>query len=98
MIAGMNEQTFIAYVIFGLILNFSFSILFGMYLTKNIGIEEMIRLKGNKKQSLLVSLSLLIPFAKMIVTLYRVAILQFYFLNKGYTHKEFWIYLTNEQK
>lgn len=97
MIAGMYEQDFIAYMIFGLILNFTFSILFGLYLTKNIGIEEMIQTKGDKKQPLFVSLSLLIPFAKMFITLYRVTILQIYFLNKGYSHKEFWIYMTHSK-
>jgi hypothetical protein len=96
MIAGMNEQDILAYVIFGIILNFVFSILFGMYLSKNIGMQEMINSKGDKEQSLLVSLSLFIPFAKMLITLYRVAILQIYFLNRGYTHKEFWIYMTNK--
>ena len=97
MIAGMNEQDFIAYLIFGLTLNFIFSIIFGVYLSKNIGVEEMIKLKGDKQQSLLVSVSLLVPFAKMAITLYRVAILQFYFLNKGFTHKEFWVYMTHNQ-
>ena len=96
MIAGMNEQDFIAYIILGLMLNFLFSILFGIYLSKNIGMEEMIKTKGNKEQSILISLSLIIPFAKMLVTLYRVAILQFYFLDKGHSHKEFWIYMTNK--
>jgi len=95
MIAGMYEQDFIAYIIFGLILNFVFSIMFGIYLTKNIGIQDMMTSKGDKQQSFLVSISLLVPFAKMLVTLYRVAILQIYFLNKGYSHKEFWIYMTN---
>ena len=98
MIAGMNEQDFMAYIIFGLILNFVFSILFGVYLSKNIGMQEMIESKGDKRQSLLVSLSLFIPYAKMLITLYRVAILQLYFLNKGYSHKEFWIYMTNEKQ
>ncbi len=97
MIAGMNEQDFIAYIIFGLILNFLFSILFGIYLSKNIGMQEMIESKGDKEQSILVGLSLFIPFAKMFITLYRVSILQIYFLNKGYTHKEFWIYMTNKK-
>jgi len=96
MIAGMYEQEFIAYIIFGLILNFVFSIMFGVYLTKNIGIQDMMTSKGDKQQSFLVSISLLVPFAKMAVTLYRVAILQIYFLNKGYSHKEFWIYMTNK--
>lgn len=95
MIAGMYEQEFAAYMIFGLILNFVFSILFGMYLSKNIGMQEMIQSKGDKQQSILVSLSLFVPYAKMIITLYRVAILQIYFLNRGHTHKEFWIYMTN---
>ncbi len=97
MIAGMNEQDFVAYIIFGLVLNFTFSIMFGLYLSKNIGIHEMMKTKGDKQQSFLVSISLLIPFAKMMVTMYRVAILQIYFLNKGFTHKEFWIYMTHNQ-
>ena len=95
MIAGMNEQDFVAYIIFGLTLNFLFSIAFGVYLSKNIGIEEMVMSKGEKEQSLLVSLSLFVPFAKMLITLYRVAVLQLYFLNKGYSHKEFWVYMTH---
>ncbi len=96
MIAGINEQDFIAYITFGIILNFVFSILFGIYLSKNIGMQEMISSKGEKEQSLLVGLSLFVPFAKMAITLYRVAILQIYFLNKGFTHKQFWVYMTHE--
>ena len=96
MIAGINEQDFMAYIIFGIILNFALSILFGMYLSKNIGMQEMLSSKGDKQQSLLVSMSLFIPFAKMLITLYRVAILQIYFLNKGHSHKEFWVYMTNK--
>ena len=98
MIAGMYEQDFIAYVIFGLILNFVFSILFGLYLSKNIGLQEMMNSKGDKEQSIFVSISLFIPFAKMLITLYRVTILQIFFLNRGYTHKEFWTYMTNKQE
>ncbi|WP_345978803.1 hypothetical protein [Sulfurimonas sp. HSL3-2] len=97
MIAGMYEQDFIAYFIFGIILNFVFSILFGIYLSKNIGMQEMVESKGEKEQSSLIAISLFIPYAKMIITLYRVAVLQFYFLNKGKTHKEFWIYMTHEE-
>jgi len=98
MIANMYEQDFIAYMIFGLILNFVFSMLFGVYLSKNIGMQEMMESKGDKQQSILISLSLFIPYAKMLITLYRVTILQLFFLNKGYTHKEFWVYLTNEKQ
>jgi hypothetical protein len=96
MIVGMFEQDFVAYFLFGIVLNFVFSILFGIYLSKNIGMNEMINSKGEKVQSSLVAISLFIPYAKMIITLYRVIILQFYFLNQGKTHKEFWIYLTHE--
>ena len=98
MIAGMFEQDFIAYILFGLILNFVFSILFGIYLSKNIGMEEMITSKGDKEQSIYIQLSLFIPFAKMLITLYRVMILQIFFLNKGYSHKDFWVYITSCQQ
>lgn len=97
MIAGMYEQDFVAYFIFGIILNFVFSMLFGIYLSKNIGMQEMVESKGAKQQSSLIAVSLFIPYLKMIITLYRVAILQFYFLNQGKSHKEFWIYMTHEE-
>ena len=96
MIIGMFEQDFIAYMIFGLILNFLFSILFGIHLSNNIGMQEMISSKGDKEQPVLIKISLLIPYAKMFITLYRVTILQLFFLNKGHTYKEFWVYMTNE--
>jgi hypothetical protein len=85
------------YLVFGLILNFVFSIVFGLYLTNNIGIEEMMMTKGEKEQPWWMSLSLAVPYAKMAITLYRVAILQFYFLDQGKTHKDFWIYLTGQE-
>ena len=96
MFIGLFEQELMAYAIFGIILNFLFSMLFGIYLSKNIGIEEMMMSKGDKEQSLWMLFILIIPFAKMALTLYRVAILQLYFLNRGYTHKEYWVYLTND--
>ncbi|MDF1877986.1 hypothetical protein JHD47_09180, partial [Sulfurimonas sp. SAG-AH-194-L11] len=52
----------------------------------------------DKEQPLFVKLSLFIPFAKMFITLYRVTILQLFFLNKGHTYKEYWIYMTHENK
>lgn len=93
----MFEQDFIAYIIFGLILNFLFSILFGIHLSNNIGMQEMITSKGKKEQPILVKISLFIPYAKMLITLYRVTILQLFFLNKGHSYKEFWIYMTHEK-
>ena len=98
MIIGMFEQDFAAYMIFGLVLNFVFSILFGIHLSNNIGMQEMITSKGEKEQPLFVKLSLFIPYAKMLITLYRVAILQLFFLNKGHSYKEFWIYMTHENR
>lgn len=95
---SFGSQEIFAYAIFGLILNFLFSIAFGLYLSKNIGVEEMILSKGDKEQPWWLSLSLAIPYAKMLVTLYRVAILQFYFLDQGKTHKEFWVYLTSSDR
>lgn len=95
MIAGMFEQELLAYILFGIILNFIFSLLFGLYLSNNIGIQEMMQTKGEKEQSIFLRLSIIIPFAKMLLTLYRVAVLQIYFLNQGRTHKEYWVYLTS---
>ena len=96
MIAGMYEQEFIAYILFVIILNFIFSLFFGIYLSKNIGLEDMMNSKGDKVQSVWTRLAILVPYAKMLLTLYRVAILQFYFLNQGKSHREFWVYLTSE--
>jgi len=92
-----SSPEFFSYAIFGVILNFIFSMAFGVYLSNNIGMEEMVLSKGEKEQQWWLSLSLAIPFAKMVITLYRVAILQFYFLDQGKSHKEFWIYLTTEE-
>ncbi|MBD3808971.1 MAG: hypothetical protein IE884_00375 [Sulfuricurvum sp.] len=94
----VSSQDIFAYAIFGLILNFVFSIAFGLYLSKNIGVEEMILSKGNREQPWWLPLSLAIPYAKMAITLYRVAILQLYFLDQGKTHKEYWIYLTSQEE
>ncbi len=85
-----------SYSIFGVILNFIFSMALGVYLSNNIGVEEMVMSKGDQEQPWWMFLTLIIPFAKMVITLYRVAILQFYFLNEGKTHKDFWIYLTSK--
>jgi hypothetical protein len=93
----LSSPEFFSYAVFGVILNFVFSMAFGVYLTNNIGMEEMILSKGEKEQPWWLSFSLVIPFAKMIITLYRVAILQLYFLDQGKSHKEFWIYLTTEE-
>ncbi len=98
MIMSMSGQDLMAYIIFGILLNFVFSLLFGLYLSKNIGVEEMLMSKGDKQQSMFVALAIFVPFLKMLITLYRVAILQIYFLNKGRSYKDFWVYITNESK
>lgn len=96
MIAGYYEQDFVAVILFGIILNFVFSFLFGWYLSLNIGVQEMLLSKGDKKQPSWMVLMLIFPFAKMLITLYRVSILQFYFLNQGLSHKDYWVYLTKD--
>ncbi|KIM10867.1 MAG: hypothetical protein KU37_09090 [Sulfuricurvum sp. PC08-66] len=80
---------------FGIIANFLFSFLFGLYLSENIGIDEMIRLTGNTKPPLWQNFIIFIPFAKMVMTLWRVTVLQFWFLNQGKSHRDYWIYLTS---
>ena len=98
MMIGMHEQDLVAILLFGIILNFLFSFLFGWYLSINIGMQEMMLSKGDKKQPSWMVLTLVIPFAKMGITLYRVTILQLYFLNKGHSHKDFWVYLTQDNR
>jgi hypothetical protein len=93
----LGTQDILTYAIFGLILNFVFSIAFGLYLSNNIGVEEMILSKGEKEQPWWMGMALAVPFAKMAITLYRVAILQIYFLDQGKSHKEFWVYLTSSE-
>lgn len=97
MLFGLYEQDLAAVVLLGILSNFVFSYLFGWYLARNIGMEEMVRSRGAHRQSLMMGAALIVPFAKMAVTLYRVAVLQFYFLNRGHTHKEFWVYLTRSE-
>lgn len=92
----LSSQDIFAYALFGLILNFVFSIAFGLYLSKNIGVEEMILTKGDRELPFWLTLALAVPYAKVIITLYRVAILQFYFLDQGKTHQEYWVYLTSD--
>ena len=96
MVGGYFEQDIAAIALLGIMANFLFSFMFGLYLSQNIGMEQMMQSKGDKKQNFLVSLSILIHYAKVLLTLYRVTILQLYFLNKGYTHLDYWLYLTSE--
>ncbi len=92
----LSDQEIGTLIGFGIISNFLFSFMFGYYMSKNIGIEEMAQHMGDKKQPAWMSMMIFIPFAKMAITLYRVTILQFFFLNQGKTHKDYWIYLTNK--
>lgn len=98
MFYGMTEQEIYSLFGFGIIANFLFSILFGLHMSKNIGIEEMIKVAGDNKQPAWMSFMIFIPFAKMLITLYRVIVLQFMFLNQGKNHLDFWIYLTHKDQ
>lgn len=90
-----GSELYFAYAVYGLILNFLFSIAFGLYLSRNIGVEEMLLSKGDREEPWWNPLLLAVPYAKMALTLYRVAVLQFYFLDRGKSHKDFWVYLTS---
>jgi hypothetical protein len=97
MLFGLHEQDLVALALLGILANFSFSFLFGWYLSHNIGVEEMMQSRGSRRPGWFTGLALVIPFAKMALTLYRVAILQLYFLNQGRTYREFWIYMTRDE-
>jgi hypothetical protein len=93
---GLYEQDVVALVLLGVLANFAYTFSFSWYLSHNIGVEEMMLSRGNRRLGWLTGFSLLVPFAKMLLTLYRVAVLQLLFLNQGRTHKEFWVYLTHD--
>ncbi len=67
-------------------------------MSQNIGMEEMMQTKGSKEQKWWMPVSLLVPYVKMFITLYRVTILQIYFLNQGRSHKDYWLYLTSSDE
>lgn len=90
----MSDQEIYTGIGFGIISNFIISFMFGVYMSNNIGMDEMIKITGDKKQPTWMGFLMFIPFAKIATTLYRTAILQFAFLNQGKTHKDYWIYLT----
>lgn len=96
MFEAMTDQEILSLVGFGIMSNFIFSFSFGIYMSKNIGIETMLETAGKSKQPAWVGLMLFVPFAKMAITLYRVAILQFLFLNQGRSHYDYWLYLTHK--
>ena len=96
MLFGLYEQDVAALALLGILANFAFSFLFGWYLSLNIGAEEMMLSRGNRRPGWVIGLALILPFANMALTLYRVAVLQLCFLNRGRSHKEFWVYLTHD--
>ncbi len=96
MFETMTDHEILSLIGYGIISNFIFSFIFGYYMSKNIGIETMIETANNYKQPAWMSAMLFIPFAKMAITLYRVVILQLFFLNQGKSHHDFWNYLTHQ--
>jgi len=91
----MSEQDIFTIVLFGLMANFFFSIMFGMLINRNIGIMEVVKIvRGHKTpQPWYQVILIVIPFAKAIFTLYRVYILQVYFLNQGKSYRDFLLYM-----
>lgn len=96
MFEAMTDQEILSFVGFGIMSNFIFSFIFGIYMSKNIGVETMLETAGKNKQPAWMGLMLFVPFAKMAITLYRVAVLQFLFLNQGRSHYDYWLYLTHK--
>jgi ABC-type uncharacterized transport system permease subunit len=96
----MSEQDIFAVILFGLMTNFIFSMLFAMLLHKNINPQEMIAImdtKELKKTAWYKRVVIIIPFAKTVMVLYRVYILQVYFLNQGKSYKDYMKYLVSNQ-
>jgi len=96
----MSEQDIFTVILFGLMTNFIFSMLFAMLLHKNINPREMITImdtKEIKKTTWYKKVVIIIPFAKTVMVLYRVYILQVYFLNQGKSYKDYMKYLVSNQ-
>ncbi len=89
----LSEQDIFSLALFGLITNFFFSIMFGILINKNVGIMEVMKIARHKKQPWYYTVTLIIPFLKAVVVLYRVYILQVYFLNRGKSYKDFLLYI-----
>jgi uncharacterized membrane protein len=91
----MSEQDIFSIVLFGLMANFFFSIMLGVLINRNVGIMEVVKIvRGKKKvQPFYQIVLIIVPFAKAVHTLYRVYILQVYFLNQGKSYKDFLLYM-----
>ena len=89
----MSEQDIFSIVLFGLMTNFFFSIMFGILINRNVGIIEVLKIVKGKQKPWYQTLLIVIPFGKAILTLYRVYVLQVYFLNQGKTYKDYLVYM-----
>lgn len=92
MIFGLEEADFFTFLLFGLIANFLFSIMFGLLINSNVGVQDLMKLVQKYKQPWWMPFTIIVPFAKMVLTLYRVYILQVYFLNRGKSYYDFLVY------
>jgi hypothetical protein len=82
--------------LFGITANFLFSMLFAFFINTNIPFMELIELakrERNSKKPIFSIIILFMPFVKATVILYRVYILQIYFLNRGKSYRDFAEYL-----
>ena len=69
----ISDQDIFTIVLFGLMANFFFSMMFGFMINKNVGIMEVIKIIGGKKrtpQPWYQIILIVIPFAKAVFTLY----------------------------
>ncbi len=67
--------------------------MFGVLIHKNVGFIEVVKIVRGKRQPWYVGVLLVIPFAKAVLTLWRVYVLQVYFLNKGKSYRDFLLYM-----
>ncbi len=82
--------------LFGIMANVLFSMSFAFLINSNIPFMELVeiaRRERNTKRSAFNIFMIFVPFAKVILILYRVYILQVYFLNRGKSYKDFAVYL-----
>jgi hypothetical protein len=100
LIFGLNEADFFAVIVFGIVANFAFSLYFGFLLQQNIKFGDIVNLMRSRKtpQPWYFTILIIIPFGKVFLVLWRVYVLQIYFLNRGRSYHDFMKYMIEHGK
>jgi hypothetical protein len=94
MLFGFNQADVFAIIVFGLFTNFAFTLYFSFLIEKNVSFHTIIAmLKERKQKPWYIVVLIIIPFGKALLTLWRVYVLQIYFLNRGKTYTDFFKYI-----